>query len=190
MTVWDPFVRLFHWSLAVFFFLAYYLEGEWIELHSHAGYTAGLLVLFRVLWGLLGPETARFASFVVSAGAVLAYLRQLVKNWLVGEHVKRAVGHDPAGAVMILILLLSILITAISGMSLFAMEGSGPLVGSFVTRLPGSVVEDVHEFFADFTLLMVCVHVIGVLVTSRLHRQNLIRAMISGKKIPDSEDVA
>jgi len=184
MTVWDPFVRLFHWSLTIFFFLAYYLEGDRIELHSHAGYTAVLLVLFRIGWGFFGTDTARFASFVASPAVVFAYLRRLVRR-----RSERVLGHDPAGAVMILILLASILITGFSGMSLFAMEGSGPLVGTFVVRLPGSVVEAVHEFFADFTLAMICVHVVGVLVTSMLHRENLIRAMFTGKKVSGSEDV-
>lgn len=177
MNVWDPFVRLFHWALVLFFFLAYYLEGDWRELHSHAGYTVALLVSFRIIWGFIGTSAARFANFVVPPRDISAYLSGFVR----GTSEPHA-GHDPAGAVMILVLLTSLLATTITGMSLFAMEGSGPLVGTFVTRWPGHVVEDLHEFFADFTVILVLVHVVGVLVTSRVHQQNLIAAMITGRK--------
>ena len=177
MHVWDPFVRLFHWALVFFFFLAYFLEGDWRELHSHAGYTVALLVLFRIFWGLIGTSTARFSIFVAPPRKVCAYLRDFVRG-----NSGPFPGHDPAGAVMILVLLTALLATTITGISLFAMEGSGPLVGTFVTQWPGHVLEDLHEFFADFTVVMVFFHVAGVLVTSRVHRQNLILAMITGSK--------
>jgi cytochrome b len=177
MAVWDPLVRLFHWSLAGFFFLAYFLENDWPALHSHAGYTVALLVMFRIFWGFIGSKHARFSDFVASPARLLTYLQALQQR-----SSQPATGHDPAGAVMILLLLSGLLVTTLSGMSLFAMEGSGPLAGTFVSTLPGAVMVDVHLFFTDFCLALIVLHVVGVLVMSVLTRQNLIVAMISGRK--------
>jgi cytochrome b len=177
LKVWDPLIRIFHWSLAGFFLLAYFLEGDWMSLHSHAGYTVALLILFRLLWGIIGSRHARFADFVASSTAVFSYLVQLARR-----NATRHVGHDPAGAAMILVLLTGASTTAFTGMSLFAMEGSGPLAGTFVSSWPGGLVTEVHELAANFTLAMVAVHVLGVLLTSLSHRENLIRSMLTGKK--------
>ena len=178
--VWDPLVRIFHWSLAFFFFLAYLLEGDRLNLHSHAGYTVALLVVFRLIWGIIGTRHALFSGFITSLARSLLYIRQLLSGT-----AESYMGHNPAGAVMILALLTSLLITAFSGMSLFAMEGSGPLAGTFISAWPGHLVEEIHEFFADFTLFLVVVHIGGVLFTSLRHRENLTKAMITGRKRQD-----
>jgi len=178
--VWDPLLRTFHWSLAFFFFLAYLFESDKLGMHSHAGYTVTLLVLFRLVWGFIGPRHALFTDFVTPPGQVYIYLRQLFYRT-----AKRHVGHNPVGAAMILTLLVSLLITAFTGMCLFAMEGSGPLVNTFVSSWPGQVLEDIHEFFSNFTLVLIIVHVVGVLLTGLLHKENLIKAMITGEKQPD-----
>ena len=183
LKVWDPLVRIFHWSLAVFFLLAYFLEGDWMGLHSHAGYTVALLILFRLLWGFIGSRHARFSDFVASSRGTFSYLVQLARR-----KAKRYIGHDPAGAAMILALLTGASTTAFTGMSLFAMEGSGPLAGTFVSSWPGGVVDDIHELAADFTLTMVAVHVLGVLLASLSHRENLIRSMLTGKKTRSDTD--
>ena len=175
--VWDPLVRIFHWSLACFFCLAYFLDGDWPGLHSQAGYTVGLLVVFRIIWGFIGSEHARFPGFVTPPRATFAYLRTLLQR-----RPEAYVGHDPAGAMMILGLLTSLSITVLSGISLFAMEGSGPLAHTFVAHWPGGVMADVHGFFSEFTVWLVVAHVGGVLLTSRLNRENLIKAMITGRK--------
>jgi len=175
--VWDPLVRLFHWSLVFFFFLAYLLEGTRLGLHSHAGYTVALLVMFRILWGLIGTCHARFANFVTGPGKAVNYCLQLV-----GRTATATTGHNPAGAMMILILLASLSITAFSGTAMFAVQGSGPFSNTIIASWPGNVIQDVHAFFADLTLLLIIVHVAGVLTTSRLHNQNLTKAMVTGKK--------
>lgn len=182
-TTWDPFVRIFHWSLVGFFFLAYCLEGDRLEVHSHAGYTVALLVVFRLVWGVVGSTHARFGDFVVGPAPTITYLKQLLRGG-----GRRYVGHDPAGAVMIWLLLASLLITTLSGMSLFALEGRGPLastlVGSFIASWQGALVEDVHDFSADFTVWLIVFHVLGVLAASLLRRENLIVAMLTGRKKP------
>ena len=104
----------------------------------------------------------------------------------------RYVGHDPAGAAMIFLLFGSILMTTLSGMSLFAMEGYGPFsdvfADSFLTPFlaswQGGIVEDVHDFFANLTVVLIVLHVLGVLGTSWQHRENLIAAMLTGRKKP------
>ncbi|MCZ6619835.1 MAG: cytochrome b/b6 domain-containing protein [Gammaproteobacteria bacterium] len=175
--VWDPLLRLFHWSLVFFFFLAYLFESDQLNLHGHAGYTVLLLLLFRLVWGVIGSRHARFSDFVVSPANSFLYLKQLFSGT-----ANRHIGHNPAGSAMILVLLISLLITAFSGTCLFAMEGSGPLANTFVSSWPGHVVEEVHEFFSNFTLILIIVHVVGVLLTSLLHKENLTKAMITGEK--------
>ena len=182
--VWDPLVRIFHWSLAFFFSLAWILEDDWIQLHSHAGYTVALLVLFRLVWGFLGFDHARFNSFLTTPGRALGYLLRLVRGG-----AERYVGHDPAGSAMIFLLLFSLLVTALSGVSLFAMEGSGPLAGTRVADWPGHLFADIHHLSADVTLVLVVIHVAGVLLASLRRRENLIVAMITGRRV-ESADAA
>ncbi len=181
--VWDPLIRIFHWSLAFFFFLAYLTEDDWMTIHSYAGYSIALLISFRLIWGLIGTRHARFSDFVTGPRQVVEYIKQMI----VGKS-RRYIGHNPAGAAMTLILLSSLALTAFSGVSLFATEEHGPLAGTFVATWSEDVLEEIHEFFANFTLLMVVVHVAGVLFSSLLHRENLTVAMINGEKRSESVD--
>ena len=176
-TVWDLPVRLFHWSLAVFFTLAYWLGGDWPAMHSHAGYTVLLLVSFRILWGFMGSPHARFMDFLAPPADTLRHLRAIAKG-----RPDAYQGHDPAGGAMILMLLLCLLITGFSGMSLFAMEGQGPLAATLVAGWPDRLMLDVHHVASDLTLVLIVVHVSGVLITSVLTGENLIGAMIHGRK--------
>lgn len=178
--VWDPLVRLFHWTLVAAFTTAYLTEGESLNLHTLAGYTVlGLLVL-RLVWGLLGPRYARFSDFVYSPWATLSYLKQVLTL-----RAPRYIGHNPAGGTIILALLLSLLITALSGVALYGADHwEGPLAGLLmnIDEFWIDALEEIHEFFANFTLLLVVIHVIGVIWESLLHRENLVRAMINGRK--------
>ncbi len=178
---WDPLVRLFHGSLILFFAIAYVMGGGWRSLHSHVGNTLLLLVLFRLIWGVIGAEHARFVDFVTGPRRAIGYLVQLLQGKAVSYR-----GHNPAGAMMILVLLGSITLTGLSGMALLSMEGSGPLAGTlvagYVKDWSGARLEQIHCWLANFTLSMIIVHVLGVIVTSVLHRQNLIMAMVTGNK--------
>jgi cytochrome b len=179
--VWDPMVRVGHWSLAAFFLLAYALGGDRLNLHSHAGYTVALLVVFRVLWGFVGPQSARFADFVVGPARVGRYLSALASARS-PKDLRLRRGHDPAGGMMIVALLTMLAVTTCSGLVLFAMEGRGPLPRGWVESWPGAVVESVHHTAADLSLLLVVAHVSGVLVMSVLLRQNLVAAMLHGRR--------
>jgi len=174
---WDPLVRVFHWSLVFFFLLAFATEDDWMNLHVWAGYAIAMLIAFRLLWGIIGTRNARFLSFVKSPQVVKRHLRNML--FLKAPHY---LGHNPVAAVMIIALLGSISMIAFSGMILIATEGGGPLAGTLFAGANGDTMEEIHEFFANFTLLLVFLHVGGVVVSSLLEGENLVRAMITGRK--------
>ena len=178
--IWDLPVRIFHWSLVTCFFVAYFTEDDYMTLHTYAGYTVLGLVIFRLVWGFIGSYHARFNNFITRPSTVIAYIKDIFTN-----RAKRFLGHNPAGAAMIVALLLSLLITTLSGLAVYATEeGSGPFVG-LMTNAPDFIydgAEDVHEFFANFVVVLVVLHVIGVLVASLSHKENLIRSMFTGFK--------
>lgn len=164
--VWDAPVRVFHW-LMVLSFAGAYLSAEsesWRLLHVTLGYTLGGLVAFRLVWGLVGTRYARFANFVRGPQAVLTYLRSLRKG-----QPQHHLGHNPAGAVAIVLLLLASVAVVGSGWAIYNDVG-------------GEWLSELHDIAANSMLLVVAIHVAGVLVASRLHRENLVRAMVTGQK--------
>ncbi len=177
--VWDPLVRLFHWGLVAAFATAWLTEDDWMTLHSYAGYAVGGLLLFRLFWGVIGPRYARFTDFVSSPSTVFAYLKDLA-----GFRAKRYIGHNPAGGAMIVALLLALIVTTVTGLLAYGSVGSGPLVGLFSQQSSygSEVLEEIHEFFANFTLLLVLVHLGGVAFESLVHKENLVRSMFTGTK--------
>ncbi|BCU05332.1 cytochrome b/b6 domain-containing protein [Allochromatium tepidum] len=183
--VWDPLVRVFHWSLVAGFATAFIVEDDLLGVHVWAGYLVLTLVAVRLVWGLIGTRYARFSDFVRGPGAVLAYLRDVVSL-----RAPRYLGHNPAGGAMILLLLISVAATGISGLALYgAEEFAGPLA-DVMRGLPafwGDVLEETHEVLANLTLGLILIHVAGVLVSSLLHHENLIGAMISGYKRKEIE---
>ncbi|MDH5516777.1 MAG: cytochrome b/b6 domain-containing protein [Gammaproteobacteria bacterium] len=183
--VWDPLVRLFHWTLVLAFFIAYITEEDFLTIHSYAGYIVTVLIAFRVVWGFIGSSHARFTDFIYS----LAEIRQFLKNTLQLK-AKRYLGHNPAGGAMVIIMLVSLIITCVSGFVVYGIEDqAGPLAAwlSEAGRGWGKLFEELHELFANFTLLLVIIHVAGVIVESLIHKENLIKSMINGMKRTDSE---
>lgn len=204
--VWDPVVRIGHWLLAGGFLTAYLTAEENQPIHVIAGYTVAAVVVLRIVWGFVGTKHARFASFVRGPGAVLGYLGGLATG-----KSKRSIGHNPAGAAMTVALLICIGGVATSGMALLAAEeGEGPLAGFIAAEGDGArpaeaageerelsedheedeaggganeeVFEEVHETFVNLTLLLIGLHIVGVIASSLAHRENLVRAMITGRK--------
>ena len=197
--VWDLAVRVAHWTIVAAFFIAYFTEDDALTLHVWAGYAVGVVVLLRIVWGFVGPRQARFSDFLYRPSEVVAYLRDLLRL-----RARRYLGHSPAGGAMVLILLVGLLATVGSGLMLYALEeNAGPLAG-FVTggtmaperveegREAGSlgsegnaeVWEDMHEISANLMLVLIALHVAGVLLASYVHRENLVRAMVTGRKRP------
>lgn len=178
--VWDPLVRLFHWTLVLSFFIAYFTEEDLLDLHVYAGYVVLGLVAFRLAWGFVGSQHARFKEFVCPPATVLSYIKQVVTF-----RAPRYLGHNPAGGAMIIALLVMLILTSITGLALYGGEElSGPLAGMMagVGEFWIEVLEELHEFFANFTLFLVFFHVVGVIVASLQHHENLIRSMVTGYK--------
>ncbi len=178
--VWDLPIRMFHWSLASCFIIAYLTEDDFISLHSYAGYTILGLILFRLIWGFIGTPHARFSDFTQSPKTVLAYLKQTTTF-----RAERYIGHNPAGGAMVIALLIALSLTTLTGLATYGAEQSaGPLAG-VMNELPisiGKSAEELHEFLANFTLLLILFHIAGVLVASFQHGENLIRSMLTGRK--------
>jgi cytochrome b len=174
---WDPLIRIFHWSLVLSFVIAFVAEDDWMTVHIWAGYVVSSLIGFRLLWGLVGTRNARFTSFVRSRRAVMQHLKAMLTF-----KAPHYLGHNPAAAVMVILLLTSIALVAFSGMVLVACEGQGPLAATIFSTWHGEWVEEFHEFFANFTLLLVFCHLAGVLFSSLLEGENLAKAMVTGRK--------
>lgn len=164
--VWDPFVRIFHWSLVALFVVAYATGDEIERVHVAAGYAIAGLLGARIIWGLVGPQHARFANFVRPPREILAYLRDIAML-----RAPRFIGHNPAGGAMIVALLVALVGTCATGY----MMTTDAYCGS-------KLIEHVHEFLADLTVGLVVAHVIGVLIASFEHRENLVASMIFGRK--------
>ncbi len=183
--VWDPFVRVFHWGLAGCFSLAYVTEEDFLLLHSWAGYAICGLLSCRIFWGLTGTPYARFSNFVFPPATVMQYLKDTF--FLRAE---RHLGHNPAGGAMIVVLLTSLMVTAVTGMATYgAADGAGPLASWFsqTGHLGEEILEHIHEFFANFTAMLTILHVGGVIAESLIHRENLARSMLDGYKRAESE---
>lgn len=163
--IWDPFVRIFHWTVVASFLAAWFVTSD-PDIHETAGYLLLVMVLLRLAWGVVGTGSARFETFVRGPRRVGAYLLAIVRG-----HPRRYLGHNPAGAAMIIALITLLLVTTLSGvlMKTTAFWGS-------------EFVEAVHGLSADLTVGLAALHVAGVLAASLSHRENLVLAMITGIK--------
>jgi cytochrome b len=164
--VWDAPVRAFHW-LMVASFAGAWLTAEserWRLLHMALGYTMVGLVAFRIVWGLTGTRYARFSAFVRSPAAVIRYIASLAKG-----RPERHVGHNPAGAIAIVAMLLMTWAVGVTGW-----------VANDGTR--GEWLGELHNAAAYLMLALVAIHVVAVVASSLLHHENLIGAMVTGYK--------
>lgn len=171
--VWDLPVRVFHWTLVLAFAVAYVTaeSDEWRDLHAASGYTTLALVAFRVVWGFAGTRYALFRHFALRAATLRSYVSALIRR--APEHY---VGHNPVGSYMVVTMLVVAALTGVTGVLL-------------LQEVRGEAFEEVHEVLANLWLALVVFHITGVLVSSALHRENLVRAMITGCK-PGAPDQA
>ncbi|MFO1074823.1 MAG: cytochrome b/b6 domain-containing protein [Geminicoccaceae bacterium] len=165
VSVWDPLVRVFHWSLVTAYATAWIADAEH-AVHRGAGYVVLALVGFRLVWGLIGPRHARFKAFVPGPRRLLAYLRSLLRG-----RAARHLGHNPAGGAMIVALLALLVALGVTGW----LQTTDTFWGS-------EWLEETHEALAYASLLLVGLHLSGVLASSLMHRENLVRAMLTGRK--------
>lgn len=164
--VWDRFVRVFHWSLAVLVLIEYLTTDDARALHHMAGYALLGLVGARIVWGVIGSRYARFTSFVAGPSKVLDYLRALRHG-----NASRHLGHNPAGGAMIVVMLGLLVVVAGSGW----LSETDAFFG-----VPW--VDHLHHISAHLLLVMIGLHLCGVIVSSWLHRENLVLAMLTGRK--------
>jgi len=210
IVVWDSFVRFFHWSLLLLFFVAYLTGDDKGPLHRYVGYAVLLLVIARICWGFWGTKHALFSDFICSPAKGLNYLKELVTG-----KPTHYIGHNPAAAWMILLLLSSSIITCLTGYAAHTTQkninsmGYGntiSIVGNAYAdddndewhedKHKGherhkdgksddeidSVWGDIHEVLAQFLLILICFHIVGVAVSSKVHNENLVKGIITGKK--------
>lgn len=202
--VWDPLVRIFHWSLVLAFAVAYLSGDEENSLHIYSGYIVAGLIIFRLVWGIVGTRYARFSHFIYSPAAVATYMKDLLAG-----RPQHHVGHNPAAGWMIVVLLVTLAVITVSGLKVYAIEeGLGPLAdGAHSISIISQALadsdddddherhekphhdddeeefwEEIHEASSNFMLLLIALHVAGVVVSGRLHRENLVKAMITGNK--------
>jgi len=191
--VWDVVVRFCHWSLVVFFSLCYLTGDELDVVHAYLGYGILILLGVRVIWGLIGTKYARFSEFIYGWGRVREYV-----NGLVIGRPQAYLGHNPVGGWMVVLLLLFVLLTCWTGLEAYGQQGYGPFSqqSSVAADADESGENDhanelwseLHEVLADITLFLVFVHIVGVIVSSLLHRENLVRAMWTGYKVKTEDD--
>jgi cytochrome b len=203
--VWDPFVRIFHWSLFAAVIFQFVTGEESPHLHVKCGFFIILLLLARIIWGFIGSKHARFTDFVYPPKDILAYIAGLFKR-----DPKHYMGHNPAGGAMVIILLVVLLLTAVTGLKAYGVEGKGPLAHQTAGMIPNAYAdeedheedeyetdehshapeagegdefwEEMHKSLANVLLFLIGLHVIGVVVSGYIHKENLILAMITGKK--------
>ena len=176
--VWDAPVRVFHWVLAVlvvFSFVTGKVAGSWLEWHMRSGYAILALVIFRLAWGLIGSDTARFASFLRGPGIAIGYLRETLAR----RH-PRVLGHNPLGGWMVVFMLLVLLVQALSGLFVDdEIMTQGPLTG----KASGAVVARLtalHHYNHWVIAGMVALHLVAIATYHWVLKVNLVSPMVNG----------
>ena len=197
--IWDIAVRVFHWSLVILVFAAFLSSEEGTGIHIKAGYAILALVVMRIVWGFIGTKHARFTDFVKGPRKIFAYLRGLITG-----RPQYYFGHNPAGGIMIVAILVTLLCVAFTGIkteqgeraehasidsgfsivSIAYADDHGALGGAKRASAGASheMWEETHEFFAGLLLAFIGIHVAAVLLTWFVYKENLIKSMITGRK--------
>jgi cytochrome b len=173
--VWDLPTRVFHWALVALLMVAWFSGGEEggaAALHRYVGEAIAGLIVFRVLWGFIGNERARFRDFVAGPGAIIEHLGDLFR-----DQPKRRLGHNPLGGLAVFALLALVSALVVTGLFSGGDEMAGPFVG-----MGGLNMAEVHEALFRVLQALVVLHLVGVAIESWLSRDRLVPAMISGAK--------
>jgi cytochrome b len=178
--VWDVFVRAFHWSLVLLFAFSAItgkVGGSWIKWHMYSGYAILALVFFRIVWGFVGGEYARFASFVAGPTSAVRYGLGLLKRG--SQHV---ISHNPIGGWMVVALLLVLATQAVLGLICDdEIATTGPLARYVSTELSLKAMSW-HRLLGDVLLILVAIHILAVVFHVFVKKESLVRAMFSGNK--------
>ena len=178
--VWDLFVRLSHWLVVLFVAFAWlsanYGDAEF-KWHSLNGYAIFVLVISRVIWGIVGSSSARFSHFVKSPFKVFLYLKELLKG-----KAPTFLGHNPAGAWMVVILLVTLLFQAVTGMfSSDDILAEGPFTYVVSGKIV-SIMTGLHHLGFDILMVLVAFHVVAVLFHQFFKKEKLLEGMVRGDK--------
>lgn len=166
LRVWDPLVRIFHWSLVASFAIAWFSSDTRDAFHQWIGLIAAGLISIRIIWGFIGTPYAKFAQFVHTPANVLRYIVDILS----GKEA-RYIGHNPAGGIMVIALLSGVAATATTGWLM-----------TTDTYYGDETMQNLHSLCANLMVLLIIVHVGGVLLASHRHKENLVKAMIIGNK--------
>ena len=181
--VWDWPIRLFHWAVVVLFtssWISAEIGGNAMQYHLWSGYTILGLVLFRILWGWVGSETARFAHFLRGPGAVLAYARAWFK-----PGYRATTGHNPLGGWSVAALLLALTFQTITGLfSNDDIANEGPLY-HWVSKDTSDLISTLHAGSFNVLLTLVALHIVAIVLYRVKHRENLLKPMLTGDKMVD-----
>ena len=211
--VWDPFVRLFHWSLVSAVIAQLVTAESYTSVHAVVGYFIVALLVLRILWGFIGPKYARFNNFIYPPTEIKGYLRGLLQG-----RPKHYTGHNPAGGAMVCVLLVLLLLITLTGLLTYGAKGKGPFAspsaaGVTIARADedhhpnadhgdsdhdvgdrknmrdygghgasSHFWKEIHETLVGVLIFLIVVHICGVAASSFLHKENLILAMITGRK--------
>lgn len=165
--VWDPFVRLFHWSLVACVLINYFIIDDGETVHQWLGYVASGLVAARIVWGFIGTRHARFSDFFPTRARLQAHF-QALRSGAADDHP----GHNPFGAVMMLALIALVLALGLSGY----LQTTDLFWGE-------EWLQELHEMLASALIGLATLHALAAIVMGRLQRTNLIAAMVTGVKV-------
>lgn len=185
--IWDLPTRIFHWLFVASFALAWisHDDNRYLFVHVYAGYVFSCLLIFRLVWGIIGTHYARFHSFSHNWTSVTDYMRGLLNG-----QAMRHIGHNPAGGWAIFIMLMLGILVSITGILLLGgEEGHGPLRG-MISYSVGIIAREAHDILAWAMLAFTAAHLVGVFVESLAHKENLIWSMITGCKDTETTTIS
>lgn len=180
--VWDPVTRLWHWVLALAVGIGWsfgkFMTFDTIQWHFYIGYLILGLMLFRYLWGFIGPEPVTYRAIIPSPRSTIEYLRHIGRREPSGSR-----GHNPIGSLSVIAMLIVITAQAVTGLFIESDDffEYGPLAG-YVSEATVSRLTWWHHFNADVILILVVLHVVAILFYLLWKKENLIKPMINGWK--------
>lgn len=177
--VWDLPTRVFHWLFVLSFITAFVTNGDarYLDTHVFAGYLFATLLLFRIVWGLVGSYYARFVNFRFSLSAAFQYLKSLIAH-----RPRHFTGHNPAGSIAIYLMLSVSVLVVLSGLIVYGGVEQHGILYPAMSFEQGVAAQPYHELFAWSMLAIVVIHISGVLIESVALRESLVRTMLSGYK--------
>lgn len=181
--IWTLPTRIFHTSLVILTLIAFLsADDDFLKLHSIVGYGIGVLIIFRIFWGLTGPKYSNFKDFNFSIKKAFEF----IKNQLLFKKDKIYAGHNPAASLVLFIIIILMGLVVFSGMLNLGEEANK----GYFKFLNTSIFEDIHEFLANFILFFIFLHISGVLIHHLLHKKdNTLKSILYGYKNLEAQNV-